>query len=308
MPLLVIVVLLELCPLSSRLVKVPTRIEELSPIYQHVKKLPPDATLLELPLARGPSEEQLETEARTMYHSTFHWRRIANGYSGFAPRANIELKRVIAISEPETVMSAFKTFGIQYVLTREEELNENEKQKLQALEAKGLTPLAHDGEHRLYRISLDSTEAEKPLPDLTSLTFYESRTSTQEVTLCLYYQVDENTVVLTTPWKHQVKCDVAWYEEAATSADRNDNLPASRLQTGNISQFAYGEPVLISTGIHRNSKLITNTSNAIEINLSAPPPGKYRVVVQQRSETTTLTKNGICHIHENGLVTFELIS
>ena len=133
-PLLVAAVLLELWPLPLRLVKIPTRVEELPRIYQHVKKLPAAATLIELPLARGPSEQQLETEARSMYFSTFHWLSLANGYSGFFPRAKSDLKKIIAESDPEMMLSAFKTFGIQYVLTHEGETQRNRKNKVEEVE------------------------------------------------------------------------------------------------------------------------------------------------------------------------------
>lgn len=277
-PVLVIAVLLELWPLPLRVVKVPGSIEDLPRIYQHVKALRAEATLLELPLARGASEQELETEARALYHSTFHWLRITNGYSGFTPRANIELKKVIVESGAETVLAALKTFGIQYVLTHEEELNENEKQKLLALEGNGLIPIAREGENRLYQVALNGEKG--PFPGLASLTCYESRTSRNHVTLRLNYLVNENQCELTTPWHRRIECEVAWY--ATSKGD---------------------EPVLISKGVHQNSQLLTQTSNAVELDLPAPSPGEYRVVVQ-RSETENFTKSGICRISENGFVVF----
>lgn len=282
--LLLTAALLELWPFPARLVKVPGSVETLPPIYRHVKNLPAEATLIELPLARGTSERQLEREARALYYSTFHWRRIANGYSGFSPRANIDLKRVVAESPPETFLSALKTFGIQYLLTREEELNEKEKQKLRILEGKGLILLAREGTDRLYKVNFNSTEVEVPLPDIAALTFYESRISPNHVTLCLYYQVDENQCELTTPWKRRIEYDVTWYSKSKQS-----------------------EPVFVSTGVHRDSQLLTKTFNAVEIDLPAPPPGEYQVSVQQRSAMAPRTMNGVCRIDEGGFVIFESI-
>ncbi|MCY3724692.1 MAG: hypothetical protein OXG97_20955 [Candidatus Poribacteria bacterium] len=281
-PIFLTVVILESWPLPARLVKVPGSIAEVPRIYQHVKRLPPEATLLELPLARGPSERQLETEALFLYYSTLHWHRIVNGYSGFTPHAKVDLKKVIAESSPETVLAAFNTFGTQYVLTHEAQLNEKEKQKLEALEGNGLISLAREDTHRLYKVGFNSTEMENSLPDIATLTLYESITSPNHVTLCLYYQVDEHQCELTTPWKHSVGCKVTWYPKSEQ-----------------------GEPVLVSTSTYHDSKLITKTSNAVAFDLPAPPPGEYRIIVQQLTKTSAPIRSGICHIYENGFVAFQ---
>ena len=282
--LLLTVVLFEHWPSPARLVKVPRSIEELPPIYQHLKKLPADATLIELPLARGNSERQIETQARAVYYSTFHWLRITNGYSGFTPLANVELNKIIAESSAETVLAAFKTIGIQYILTHEDKLNKNEKQKLRILEGKELTLLAREKTNQLYKVNFNSTEVKASLPDVTALTLYESPTSPNHVTLCLYYQVDENQCELTTPWKRRIEYDVTWYSTSKQS-----------------------EPVLVSTVFFRDSKLLTQTFNAVEIDLPSPPPGEYKVSMQQRSATTPHATSGVCHVHGNGFVTFESI-
>jgi hypothetical protein len=52
---------------------------EVPPVYAAVARLPADTMLAELPL--GPPDFDL----RAMYYSTFHRRRMLNGYSGFTP-------------------------------------------------------------------------------------------------------------------------------------------------------------------------------------------------------------------------------
>ena len=298
-PIFVLVLLtaavLELWPLPLRLVKVPGSIEELPAIYQHVKKLPPDATLLKLPPSKHASERGLETEARYLYHTTFHWHRIANGYSGFSPYAYLDLKRVIAESEPHTLLAALKTFGIQYVLTHEAELYESEKKKLQKLEGNGLITLAEENGNRLYRVTLPAEASDLPLPEVERLTLYESRTSPNHVTLSLHYRLAANQCELTTPWVRHIECDVAWYLK--TPETQPIGIRPNSLEEKN-------EPVFISNGIYRNSKLLTKTSNVVEFDLPAPPYGEYWVVVQHHSDMGIFTRSGICQIHENGFVTF----
>ncbi len=320
-PMLVMLVLLEQWPLPLRLVEVPRRVEELPRIYGHVRQLPSEAVLLELPLARGPSEQHLEGEARALYYSSFHWLKIVNGYSGFSPLANIELKHIINESSPETVVAAFRAFGVQYVLAHEDKLNAAEKQKLKRLQGKELIPVAHEGTDRLYKVTANSTTSDQwawqvrgdtlvnssrevdtikiSLPEVAALTMYESRTSPDYVTLCLYYDMGDTQCELTTPWERGIQFEVTWY-----------------------SQSEKKDPVLVSSGIHRDSRLITKKHNAIELDIPAPPPGEYFVNVQQRGngdvrvfkgdaeeehrlvEMGTRVMKGVCQIYEKGFVTF----
>lgn len=280
-PLILVAVVVELWPLPARLVRVPGSVKELPEIYQKIKALPRDATLLELPLSRGGSEINLETESRFLYYSTFHWRPIVNGYSGFSPRANMGLNQVIALSEPETLLSAFRAFGIQYVLTREAALNETEREKLRILEGKGFVSIAVTDNNRLYKVYPNSVAFDASLPSVASLKFHESKKSPDHVSLSLYYDVAENECKLTTPWMRRVEYDVMWYRESE----------------GRV-------PIFTSRGVYRNSHLLTKTLNAIELDLNAPPPGKYRVVVQQHSGSDSVSMRGVCYIYESGFVTF----
>lgn len=280
-PLILVAVVVELWPLPARLVRVPGSIRELPEIYQQIEALPRDAVLLELPLPRGGSEINMETEARSLYYSTFHWRPIVNGYSGFSPRANVGLGQVIARLEPETLLSAFRAFGIQYILTREAALNVEEKKKLETLEGQGLVAVAVTDNNRFYKVEPDSVDSDASLPSVASLRFHESNKSPNHVSLSVYYELEENECKLTTPWMRRVEYDVRWYGQSAGS-----------------------QPVFISSAVYRNSHLLTKTSNAIKLDLNAPPPGKYRVVVQQHSDSGSVSVSGTCHIYKSGFVTF----
>lgn len=50
-----------------------------SSVYAAVARQPAETVLAELPLG------QPDFDLRAMYYSTFHWRRLVNGYSGFTP-------------------------------------------------------------------------------------------------------------------------------------------------------------------------------------------------------------------------------
>jgi hypothetical protein len=53
--------------------------DTLPAIYAAVLRQPPTTVLAEIPLG------QPDFDLRAMYYSTFHWRKLLNGYSGFVP-------------------------------------------------------------------------------------------------------------------------------------------------------------------------------------------------------------------------------
>ena len=65
----------DLMPLPDTL---PTA-ADLPAVYRFVERLPASSVLIELPFG------EVAFETRYMFYSTFHWRRLVNGYSGGGP-------------------------------------------------------------------------------------------------------------------------------------------------------------------------------------------------------------------------------
>lgn len=284
-PLLIIVAILEMWPRPLKLVKVPSGIEELPRIYAQVRKLPADSVLLELPTHITGTKQELEIDARYMYFSTFHWHALANGYSGFAPQASIELMARVFTSTPENVFSCLKAFGVEYILAHTDQLSNSEKAHLRHLKAKGLKLLYREGNDFLYQVDSGNITTPKQFPDTAKVKIYESQRSRSYVTLCFYYQVASGQCVLTTPWQNPIEFEVAWYRD--TELERQHKPSILRSQ----------EP-------YRGSKLITLDSNALEIEVPAPPPGKYEVSVRQYFGPQVSQRFLRCQIHKTGFVTF----
>lgn len=286
---LIAVSIFELWPVPVKLIKVPGTLAELSPVYQHVKKLPSDAVLIEFPLPTALSEQGMEATARHIYFSTFHWHSLVNGYSGFAPRAESELTEMLAKSKPKTALSALKAFGVEYILAHWNDMSEAETMLLRTLESSGsLKPMFRDGSHcTLYRIDNSQHEDTIPeFPEVERLAIYESGQEPSDVTLCFYYDMELNQAFLITPWQHPIECDVSWYKDSAESAEDSD------------------ASVLIKNVSFQGSKLLHVDSNAIAMEVPAPAPGKYKVVVRHRLASRSVTKRGVCEIHPHGFVRF----
>jgi len=77
----------------------------------------PPGVVADLPLPRTPAD--LPNEALVAYRSTFHWRPIVNGYSGFTPSSYLQLWSPLA-SFPDTgSLAALRRRGVTYLVVRE---------------------------------------------------------------------------------------------------------------------------------------------------------------------------------------------
>ena len=280
------VTIFELWPTPLPLAKVSSKLDELPHIYQQVKKLPSEAVLIEFPQPISLSERHMEATSRQMYFSTFHWRRLINGYSGFVPKAYRELTELLAKSPAQMVLPALNAFDTQYVIAHWSEMTEKEKDILQKLESEGnLKPLFQkEKQHTLYHIDNNlHKQLNTEYPHVQHITIYENSHS-RSVTLCFYYQIEKNQALLVTPWKNSVEYEIAWYR----------HLPFQNS----------GKPILVKKGTYSKSKLIHAESNTIAIDMPAPVSGKYYVVIKHHLTSHSTTKNGICEIYPHGFVRF----
>ena len=285
--LLIAVTILEVWPTPPRLMKVAKNLNELPPIYQHVSQLPNDSVLLEFPMRVGSEITVREMHGRYLYRSIFHWLPLVNGYSGFFPRASEQLKDSFTQLTPEVKLSALRAFGVQYVLVHGDTLTNKEEIQLHELQEEGLRPLFREGNNVLYQLEERLIENPRPLIEPSSFSIYESNRGRSHVALCLYYQVGERQSWLTTRWQAPIECEVLWYSDA----------PIRKKDP---------EPTLTSQVSYRGSKLMIPGMNFIEISLSAPPPGRYEVVVRPRGIPNARVMSGICQLEPTGFVVFHI--
>ncbi|HXW07749.1 MAG TPA: hypothetical protein VD833_21145 [Vicinamibacterales bacterium] len=81
------------------------------PVYEALRSDPP-SVLLELPLV----EPDTVLEPMYMYHSTFHWQKLINGYSGFSPPSHAEALEMMATFPDEATMAELRARGLNYIV------------------------------------------------------------------------------------------------------------------------------------------------------------------------------------------------
>jgi hypothetical protein len=114
-PLLGGVVLSEYLMLPMALVPVQTSPSE---VYRWLEAQPP-GVVAEFPI---PTREQWDLgryEGQFNYLSTFHWRPLVNGYSGYRPATYIHLVRAVRGFPSDEALAALRAAGVEYLILHE---------------------------------------------------------------------------------------------------------------------------------------------------------------------------------------------
>jgi hypothetical protein len=92
--------------------------------YQWLAAQPRDVVVLELPT---PHPSRLwGAEPEYQYASLYHWRRLVNGYSGYAPRQYLELLPVIANFPDQASIAAIRNVGVDLIFVHQRHLSNAE--------------------------------------------------------------------------------------------------------------------------------------------------------------------------------------
>jgi hypothetical protein len=122
-------------------------------IYRAVAALPVDAVLAEFPFGSEP------WEVRYMFHSTTHWRRLVNGFSGGGPRSYTD--RALVLERPfiagERAWQALASADASHAIVHEWAWRRGRGRRVSEwLEAHGARRLATEGEDLLYELPAES--------------------------------------------------------------------------------------------------------------------------------------------------------
>jgi hypothetical protein len=123
--------------------------DELPSVYAAVTEQPADTVLAELPLG------QPDFDLRAMYYSTFHWRGLVNGYSGFVPTHYGPLVAALGGTtvDAERAWTALGAAGATAVIVHEGAYLDGGGARLSnALRQRGARELARDGSDVLFAL------------------------------------------------------------------------------------------------------------------------------------------------------------
>jgi len=110
-------------PIPSRPVRVK---EDIPEVYKWLAAKEGKFSIIELPLPK-PGKRVGQIECPRLHYSTYHWKMLVNGYSGYFPPLYDELKRRLQTQPLEQNIKDLKSLGVKYIiihssLYKEEEL------------------------------------------------------------------------------------------------------------------------------------------------------------------------------------------
>lgn len=121
---------------------VMAKVPEIPPIYREVRDLPDSAALIELPMPGQNWSFEDWRGALRMYYSTFHGKRIANGYSGYYPPGHKLVRDAMEGFPAPRALKLLRDLGITHVLVHTDAHRTLDGQAI----VKALSGLPHEAE------------------------------------------------------------------------------------------------------------------------------------------------------------------
>lgn len=124
-------ILFEYASFPIPMVRVPTG-QSIPGVYHWLARQKGDFPLLELPLPGGQTSVWLE--ARRLYFSTIHWKKLVNGYSGyFPPDYDFLYQKGMKGFPTKDSVDLVKKRGIKYLIIHFDEYENQEKERIWGL-------------------------------------------------------------------------------------------------------------------------------------------------------------------------------
>ncbi|MDH7513668.1 MAG: discoidin domain-containing protein [Clostridiales bacterium] len=107
-------------------------LKKIPEIYNHVKTLPAGTSLIELPMPPNPVVDR-GREALLMYYSTFHRKKIVNGYSGYLPPGYTIIYESMEAFPSDETFRLLRDLEVDYVLIHTQGFRAEKGAQMQAM-------------------------------------------------------------------------------------------------------------------------------------------------------------------------------
>ena len=92
--------------------------QEVPEVYKWLAEEDDNTVIVELPIA--PSVPTVHFEAYYMYSSTYHWKKMVNGYSGFFPPSYWDMNKTLQNFPSKKSIALLREMGVKYAIIHEE--------------------------------------------------------------------------------------------------------------------------------------------------------------------------------------------
>ena len=96
--------------------------DEVPDVYTWLANETGDFAIVELPAG---------SDSKYLYYSTFHWKSLVNGYSGFVPEGYQDIIRILWKFPSNTSINTLQSIGVKYVIIHMDEIDPNNASRIQ---------------------------------------------------------------------------------------------------------------------------------------------------------------------------------
>ena len=150
---LTLIILVEYLSLPIPLARVPVK-DEIPEVYKWLAREKGDFPVIELPLPYGDNL-LFKLETPRVYYSTYHWKKLVNGYSGFFPKLYEELLFRYATRPAAPLVRDLKALGVKVVIVHTSEMGRKKARRtLEDLDLlrDDVREVARFGQDRVYEL------------------------------------------------------------------------------------------------------------------------------------------------------------
>jgi len=119
-----LLILVEYLSIPIPWITIPAK-RDIPEVYKWLSAKKEDFALVELPLPK-PGEFTYKKECPRIYYSTYHWKKLVNGYAGYFPPLYYELERRWANEPLEQNIKDLKNLGVKYIILHSSLYEEDE--------------------------------------------------------------------------------------------------------------------------------------------------------------------------------------
>lgn len=243
--------------------------EEIPDVYKWLSNETGDFAIVELPTGYFTTTgNNLHYDTKYMYYSTYHWKKLVNGYSGFFPPKYIEILDELQTFPSNESINVLKSLEVEYIIIHSNEFAEdkwNDMKKEIANDYKDVILVETFGKDYVYQINLENAY-NAPL-----------NVSLIQVHMPNHIQKDElytNSITITNDNEHDY------------ISKPFEKIKIYMNFTSNLSDYIFDESTYLPLIIKSHSSL------NIPFNMRSPKlTGKYNVVITISDITQNLTKS-----------------
>lgn len=208
-------------PLPVKSMKVGQEVPE---VYQWLAEQPEDFAIIELPMPPlGPDViwyEQTPKEAPYLYYSTYHWKKLVNGYSGYTAPSYFMIWQEMNDFPSQNSMDLLRGLGVKYCIVHLDKYSvDRQEQLMKEIEQRESLKLTKSFEPKdyVYQIEpIDKTTKDEQIKNL-DLAIYLPPQISQPRSLPLKFGLvfrNNSQLDYVDIFKKSFLIEAAWFEEA----------------------------------------------------------------------------------------------